>query len=102
MSNNGPKFRPIEFYNPPPEYSNPPPDYSNEGVYAPEDEEWYSKPQDEIPEMDMEAYAEANYHFTLVAFEALLHKHGLVKLMTDMSRDSVATILKDSKFILKL
>ena len=78
MSNNGPKFRPIGTYNPPPHHS---------------DEPWYNRPQDEVPEMDMEAYAEATYHFTLAAFEALLAKHGLKKLLKDMSRDSALAIL---------
>ena len=90
MSNNGPKFKPIKFYTPPPsEYYNA----LKEDLIEWFDEPWCNRPQDEVPVLDMEAYAEANYHFTLTAFEALLAKHGLKKLLKDMSRDSALAII---------
>ena len=39
---------------------------------------------------------EAHYHFTLMEFEKLLHKHGLSKLLKDMSEDSVRAIVNEA------
>ena len=96
MSNNGPKFKPVFFESivcggaPLPNWLSS--EVQNPSDYAPEDEEWYHRPQDEVPVLDMEAYAEANYHFTLTAFEALLAKHGIAKLLQDMSKESADII----------
>lgn len=42
------------------------------------------------------AYEEAAYHATLSAFEELLHKHGLQKLLVDMSDESVHALLMEA------
>ena len=38
-------------------------------------------------------YEEAHYHFCLMEFEKLLVKHGLHKLLKDMSEDSAFELL---------
>jgi hypothetical protein len=40
-----------------------------------------------------DAYEEASYYFTLMQFETLLHKHGLTKLLKDMSDESSHALL---------
>ena len=45
---------------------------------------------------DWPAAEEAHYHFTLSEFEALLYKHGLAKLLKDMSDDSAFELLKQA------
>ena len=42
---------------------------------------------------------EAHYHFCLMEFEKLLHKHGLSKLLKDMSDDSALTLLNQADAI---
>ena len=45
------------------------------------------------PDEVIKALKEADYHFTLTRFEALLHEHGLEKLLADMSDESAHALL---------